>query len=165
MEDTGCVADARWRISRRRQIPVEALDGARREIFQLVPTKMLGDPFQFSLVALSGGLSQVGLGFQPESFTYSATVSREGALYMPWLRSWTSFAWTLSASRLVAKPPCHVRFLLPVSSRPRSRTTYMVVLGLERNRKMISSPDLGPMESMFAVEDKANEEETSCTHG
>ena len=41
----------------------------------------------------------------------------------------------------------------------------MVVLGLERNRKMISSPDLGPMESMFAVEDKANEEETSCTHG
>lgn len=27
------------------------------------------------------------------------------------------------------------------------------------------SPDLGPMESMFAVENKANEEETSCTHG
>ena len=27
------------------------------------------------------------------------------------------------------------------------------------------SPDLGPMESMFAVENKAHEEEISCTHG
>jgi len=26
-------------------------------------------------------------------------------------------------------------------------------------------PDLGPMERMFAVENKANEEETSCMHG
>ena len=43
---------------------------------------------------------------------------------------------------------------------PRS---YMVMLGVQRNRKLVTGPRT--VESMFAVENKANEEETSCTHG
>jgi hypothetical protein len=39
----------------------------------------------------------------------------------------------------------------------------MLILGVQRNRKMVTGPR--PVESMFAVENKANEEETSCTHG
>jgi hypothetical protein len=39
----------------------------------------------------------------------------------------------------------------------------MVMLGLAKPED--GHRDLGPMESMFAVEYKANEEETSCTHG
>ena len=43
---------------------------------------------------------------------------------------------------------------------PRS---YMDMLGVQRNGKMVTRPR--PVESIFAVENKANEEETSCTHG
>jgi hypothetical protein len=39
----------------------------------------------------------------------------------------------------------------------------MDMLGVQRNGKMVNRPR--PEESMFAVENKANEEETSCTHG
>jgi hypothetical protein len=39
----------------------------------------------------------------------------------------------------------------------------MDMLGVQRNGKMVTRPR--PVESIFAVENKANEEETSCTHG
>ena len=41
--------------------------------------------------------------------------------------------------------------------------SYMDMLGVQRNGKNGHRPR--PVERMFAVENKANEEETSCTHG
>src|SRR5690606_30044384 len=64
VEDAGGVADSLRCIARRRQVPIEALDGAWSKVFQFETPQIL-DSFQLPLIALPGGLGEVGLRCEP----------------------------------------------------------------------------------------------------